>query len=973
MTAFRLLGAAFACAFVLTACGGGDERAAAHDSAQGGRAAAASVAAVTANDLILYVSPDVSNDANIVVKNAAGTTQPLPLPGGGNVSSLDQLPAGIANHPWVTNPASATGHLRIRFKDGIYRFTQGWVWPISASGHDAGRQIILERDTTQQTMGEVSLQGSIARSVSYAQGAGNVTLNTSIPQPFEQLWPNDGKRLIRARQPNAGQFYYVRAGAGGWPDQDVGPAVVGAIDGAPVGLQAFQADDAGYNALSAVLSGNDSANAVVVLMNKWQASKHRVKAIDPVGKRVRLTTPLFDSTDKTWYIGRGGLAQRYFLENRLSYVDSPDEWFWSGGTLTYRPSNTAQAGTAFFEVPQVQKLLLMTGNIAQGKWIQYVQFSKLRFRYAKLDMPAAGYINRQADTDRAAAIELNDARDVRFVDCEVSHTGGYGIWLNDHVKNVTIEGSELYDLGAGGVKIGKHRETTEFNQVDTNDRLNADTTGMNVVQSNRIHSIGHVYPGSVGVWIGRSSNNLILGNLIRDTTYSGVSVGWVWEYNANSFAQYNVVTGNFLEDIGQGALADMGGIYLLGKSPNTQVESNVVKNVTGYKYYGESVRGIYLDQASAEISVTRNLVYGVEGEGLLLHFGELNEAHANTFANVTRAFGVARRMPLSQTQTSANTPITLTYNNFYPTSNDMVAIFQTDIITRADNSSPWTWTNPAPSFTGNQVSGQLSGGAVTIPSLCVGCTVDGSSTVTDPGPFKRPITDNGNDYTDIHEWVATDIKPAASPSRLWKDCATARPSRWIDFQAAQWPLLTNTSIFEFPVRGSAQVAPVMSIRDDAVTNVRYLAMTDESRTANFHEPFVLTDVSYPAGSAATVRFKASFDAKADFVHAWRSDETGTKTGPNIRFVADATGTKILLQLANGSPVTQVDVNTWHTYEIKTSSIGGSTSWTLKVDGIQFGPYSPRNNDWTLFKFAMFSSNANNDTVNKLAFIEIKNQ
>ena len=140
-------------------------------------------------------------------------------------------------------------------------------------------------------------------------------------------------------------------------------------------------------------------------------------------------------------------------------------------------------------------------------------------------------------------MEASDARDCTVEDCVFSHLGGYAIAFDKGSVENHIVGNELADLGGGGVKLGDvacgvHpvrqtadravqaalvRRTGSRWPLDPADyradrdfpHSEAETTRTNVVADNRIHDIGSVFPGAVGIWVGQSC-----GNTLRTTKSS---------------------------------------------------------------------------------------------------------------------------------------------------------------------------------------------------------------------------------------------------------------------------------------------------------------------------------------------------------------------------------------------------------------------------------------------------------------------
>ena len=89
------------------------------------------------------------------------------------------------------------------------------------------------------------------------------------------------------------------------------------------------------------------------------------------------------------------------------------------------------------------------------------------------------------------------ARNCVLEDCEVAHVGTYGVWFRRGCKDCRIQRNRLFDLGAGGVRVG------EANMAPTDE---AESSRI-VVDNNHIFDGGHVYAAGIGVWVAQSSHN----------------------------------------------------------------------------------------------------------------------------------------------------------------------------------------------------------------------------------------------------------------------------------------------------------------------------------------------------------------------------------------------------------------------------------------------------------------------------------
>jgi hypothetical protein len=206
-----------------------------------------------------------------------------------------------------------------------------------------------------------------------------------------------------------------------------------------------------------------------------------------------------------------------------------------------------------------------------------------------------------------------------------------------------VQDSLLDDLGAGGVRIGETQTAPEAGH---------ETSGI-IVDNNIIRAAGRMYPGAVGILIGRSGGNRVTHNEIHDLYYSGISVGWKWDYGASP-AVNNLIEDNNVHRIGQAQLTDLAGIYTLGESPGTVVRGNIVYDVTGYPD-GAGAWGLYADQASSGIVFENNLVFRTTSGGFHENFGKDNLVRGNVFA-----FGGEGQLEL--TKAEAHRSLTLSGN-----------------------------------------------------------------------------------------------------------------------------------------------------------------------------------------------------------------------------------------------------------------------------------------------------------------------
>jgi parallel beta helix pectate lyase-like protein len=247
--------------------------------------------------------------------------------------------------------------------------------------------------------------------------------------------------------------------------------------------------------------------------------------------------------------------------------------------------------------------------------------------------------------------------------CSFALLGSYAIEFGMGSQENRIAGNEIFDLAAGGVKIG---DAAQHDSV-------AEQSFANGVISNVIHDLGAVHHAAVGIWVGQSSQNIISHNHVHDLFYTAVSVGWTWGYGPNQCRE-NIIEWNHLHHIGKDLLSDMGAIYTLGVQPGTIIRNNLIHDVSAFTYGGW---GIYPDEGSSDMVIENNIVYRTKSASFHQHYGRENIVRNNIFA-----FG--REHQLMRSRAEPHLSFTLEHNIIEWTEGDLLGSVWSDDKYRLD-------------------------------------------------------------------------------------------------------------------------------------------------------------------------------------------------------------------------------------------------------------------------------------------------
>lgn len=744
-----------------------------------------------------------------------------------------------------------------------------------------------------------------------------------------QLFVN-GQRATLARQPKAGQYWFMQRAV--------------ALDTEPAGDGGHEAFTPSAEAAAwfSRLPSAERSRAIVNVMHSWTSSVHHLaEAAAPAGA-IRL------SPRAQWAFLSTGASQRYFVENIPSALDSAGEWVATATEVRYRPT-AVQAGTALDAVlPVLDRLVVIRGDAATGQPVQHLAFRGLGFAHTRQLIPDGGFIDPQAAIALGAAFEADHAQFITIDRCSFSGIGAYAVWLRQSVRDSRISQSDFSDLGAGGIQIGVPREKP------------GETTpsSRNLIEGNRIGNIGMQFPGAVAIWLGQGYDNTVSHNLIHDTFYTGISVGWTWGFGPAASGRHHIVD-NLLVNIGQGQLSDMGGIYTLGNLAGTVVSGNLIREVRAYPGYGPGRGlggwGIYNDLGSSEVLVENNVVVGTDSGGYHLNGGRQNTVRQNVFAGGGKA-------EIRSSRASGHSPQATLEGNL--------------IIGKASQPLDGLAASPDIVYTGNQVSGALSGGAPDLGPCGGGCRASQAGITVAAEP--KAISFKGLDAATTARLAR--VVQQAGPL----DTTTASPGKRVLVQVTA---LANTVAPPQPVAVNLQSARLGSqpaglsynpvgdtqairlVENASAPEGRCLQFNDSPALPNRWDPHAFAKLSHETGTEV-VEFSLLIDANSDFVHEWRDDDRPYHAGPSLHI--GAAGVSVA-----GKVVAPATVGQWMHVRVVSPLGKPGARWQLELRDAAGKTYTvpnllPVSPLWQSLDYLGYISNANQISSLCLAGIKASN-
>lgn len=337
-----------------------------------------------------------------------------------------------------------------------------------------------------------------------------------------------------------------------------------------------------------------------------------------------------------------GAGVSHKVSNVYEFLDEPGEFYFDkteGYVYYYKEEQEDMAAATAYAPNGLETLLEIAGNSATDR-VKNLSFSGLNFQYSDWNLMEIEGSHGKANVQGAAvqiayeqgkyqngfmrrddvcpaAISVNNSESIVFERNTLAHTGAEGISMNNDVKNAKLIGNAIYDI-AGSAIVISHPQHVFIGDGGTHEKYAPGVEGscFNIqITNNFVNQTTRLFKGHAAVMAYYPDTLTFSNNLINDTAYNGLSMGWGWwEFdgvdrqgavspgNPSTTMKNNTVSNNWIFNTMQ-ELYDSGPIYTLGSQPNTVISNNYLRGVpAGHKY------GLHPDEGSAYITSKNNVI-----------------------------------------------------------------------------------------------------------------------------------------------------------------------------------------------------------------------------------------------------------------------------------------------------------------------------------------------------------------------------
>lgn len=368
--------------------------------------------------------------------------------------------------------------------------------------------------------------------------------------------------------------------------------------------------------------GNGGVEVLIRPTFAWTMNILPVESVDTSTRTVKTTiggTYPLDPQPK-WSLDAHHITETCWLENSVSFIDSPGEWALdtSTGRLWIWPENDQSPKNV--SAPQCTELFLIEGKISDEMSADFpvkgLIFKDLVFenndRYTWRDNEPSFQHDWSAVDQANAMVRLRGAENCVVEGCDFKNGGTAGIRLDLHCRYNRIEGNNIGYVGEHGIALCGYGPGTK------------DVNKFNEIKNNNIHHTGQQYWFGFGIYIAQSGENTIANNLIHHTPFIGVTVSGSRDFKYGSprdgegyrAVRWNEISENHKEQIAAGYAkgAELTALFY----PYLHARNNVIRDNEIFSVVETMGDGnaVYLSGAGTGNLIRRNFIHDIFSAGV---------------------------------------------------------------------------------------------------------------------------------------------------------------------------------------------------------------------------------------------------------------------------------------------------------------------------------------------------------------------
>lgn len=499
----------------------------------------------------------------------------------------------------LTNDAYKTdGNIQILLKGGTYVISEPIV--IDENSFDIGNNTLLIKGCENE---KTVISGGA--SISGWENVGGNLYRAAVCEgaDFRQLYKNNQKQTL-ARKPNS-ELCSASGGAEYITD----------------GISLKK----GY--ISEVESfSNQSVHWVTV--SSWTNRHYKISSLNTTTSEVCDYIMLDEDICDAYYSATGNstvslTASKGFFEGAKEFIDTPGEWALCDGYVYYMAEEGESINDCEFIYPIAEdNLISICGNMYDK--VKNITISNIEFMHSNWSYPnESGLYDIQANmfyppSDEKieneqyrkgfkklrtpAAIHAEYTENICIENCVFKNLGGSGVAFETGTDGIIIKGNEFSDISGSAIEIGNDfYKAYDFRMYPRSV----------LIENNYIHDIATDYMGGCGIVVFYADGVDVLNNHIKNTPYTGISVGWGWENSPPEYHRNFNVSRNIIENAMQ-KLYDGGYFYSPDPINGENIASgNVIIGNERTMNPSTQQNGFYFDASSSGWTLKDNVIMNV--------------------------------------------------------------------------------------------------------------------------------------------------------------------------------------------------------------------------------------------------------------------------------------------------------------------------------------------------------------------------